>query len=46
MRCLGFRIVPSFKLTGDEIPTGSFEFDPAAIPKDCLEDLKVKQERV
>ncbi|XP_033147786.1 protein split ends [Brassica rapa] len=41
--------VPSFKLTGDEkkgVPAGSFELDPAAIPKDCLEPLKVKQERV
>ncbi|CDY41917.1 BnaC05g46870D [Brassica napus] len=36
--------VPSFVLTGDErkgVPAGSFELDPAAIPKDCLEDLKV-----
>ncbi|KAG2272836.1 hypothetical protein Bca52824_067391 [Brassica carinata] len=41
--------VPSFVLTGDErkgVPAGSFELDPAAIPKDCLEPLKVKQERV
>ncbi|WZY96366.1 hypothetical protein YC2023_068695 [Brassica napus] len=41
--------VPSFKLTGDEekgVPAGSFELDPAAIPKDCLEPLKVKQERM
>ncbi|CAN7107820.1 unnamed protein product [Brassica rapa subsp. narinosa] len=36
--------VPSFKLTGDEekgVPAGSFELDPAAIPKDCLEPLKM-----
>ncbi|CAN7051829.1 unnamed protein product, partial [Brassica oleracea var. botrytis] len=36
--------VPSFVLTGDErkgVPAGSFELDPAAIPKDCLEPLKV-----
>nr|VDD47340.1 unnamed protein product [Brassica oleracea] len=36
--------VPSFVLTGDErkgVPAGSFELDPAAIPKDCLEPLKI-----
>ncbi|KAL0744389.1 hypothetical protein Bca4012_085902 [Brassica carinata] len=41
--------VPSFELTGDEkkgVPAGSFELDPAAIPKECLEALKVKRERV
>ncbi|KAF8107682.1 hypothetical protein N665_0118s0047 [Sinapis alba] len=39
--------VPSFVLTGDEgkgVPAGSFELDPAAIPKDCLEVSEIKQE--
>uniref|UniRef100_M4FEF5 DUF3444 domain-containing protein n=2 Tax=Brassica campestris TaxID=3711 RepID=M4FEF5_BRACM len=39
--------VPSFKLTGDEkkgVPAGSFELDPAAIPRDYLEASEVKQE--
>ncbi|CAF2103155.1 hypothetical protein YC2023_068694 [Brassica napus] len=39
--------VPSFVLTGDErkgVPAGSFELDPAAIPRDYLEASEVKQE--
>ncbi|ESQ49581.1 hypothetical protein EUTSA_v10022016mg, partial [Eutrema salsugineum] len=39
--------VPSFKLTGDEkerVPAGSFELDPAAVPRDCLKAAKVKEE--
>ncbi|KAG2272886.1 hypothetical protein Bca52824_067441 [Brassica carinata] len=40
--------VPSVVLTGDEkkgVPAGSFELDPASIPKHCLGALKVNQER-
>ncbi|KAG2272887.1 hypothetical protein Bca52824_067442 [Brassica carinata] len=39
--------VPSFELNGDEregVPPGSFELDPAAIPRDYLEASEVKQE--
>ncbi|KAL0744388.1 hypothetical protein Bca4012_085901 [Brassica carinata] len=39
--------VPSFELNGDEregVPPGSFELDPAAIPRDYLEALDVKEE--
>lgn len=48
MRCLVSRIESRlFRLNGDEkdgIPGGSFELDPAAIPRDYLEGLKVKEE--
>ncbi|CAH2055073.1 unnamed protein product [Thlaspi arvense] len=41
--------VPSFKLTGAEkegVPPGSFELDPAAIPRANLMATKVKEEKI
>ncbi|EFH58646.1 hypothetical protein ARALYDRAFT_477773, partial [Arabidopsis lyrata subsp. lyrata] len=41
--------VPSFKMTGDDkegVPAGSFELDPAAVPREYLKDAKVKKEKI
>ncbi|CAL9219633.1 unnamed protein product [Arabidopsis halleri] len=41
--------VPSFKMTGDEkagVPAGSFELDPAAVPRVYLKDANVKEEKM
>ncbi|CAD5322106.1 unnamed protein product [Arabidopsis thaliana] len=41
--------VPSFKMTGDVIEgvrAGSFELDPAAVPRVYLKDAKVKEEKM